>query len=279
VIRQQAKKDGRSNSYWLYYLPISVFIRLSTLRWARKMGSLLISIIIAGFLAYSVLALTIYFMQPTFLYRPMRGILYTPAELGLDFDDVIFTSGDGVQLNGWYIPAEGSGMTVLFCHGNGGNMTHRLDSISIFNDLGLNCFIFDYRGYGNSEGEPSEEGTYMDAAAAYKWLREEKKQSAEDIIIFGRSLGGSIAAKLASSVKAKSLILESCFTSYVAIGAKFYPYMPVKWFARYNYNTVEYIQDVRCPVMVIHSRTACIMMVFWLRDRFIKRRGGIGWNS
>ena len=133
-------------------------------------------------------------------------------------------------------------------------MSHRLDSINIFHDLGLNCFIFDYRGYGNSEGEPSEEGTYMDAAAAYKWLREEKGQSAEEIIIFGRSLGGSIAAKLASGVKARGLVLESCFTSYAAIGAKFYPYLPVKWVAKYSYSTVEYLRNVRCPVMIIHSR-------------------------
>jgi fermentation-respiration switch protein FrsA (DUF1100 family) len=120
--------------------------------------------------------------------------------------------------------------------------------------MGLNCFIFDYRGYGNSEGKPSEEGTYLDARAAYKWLTEEKKISPDDIIVFGRSLGGSIAAQLASKVKVGALIIESAFTSYVDIGRKFYPYMPVRWFARFSYRTIDYVKDVRCPVMIIHSR-------------------------
>jgi len=193
-------------------------------------------------------------MQPTFLYRPVREVPYSPEELGLDFEKIVFESSDGLKLTGWYIPVDTSQPTVLFCHGNGGNMMHRLDTINIFHELGLNCFIFDYRGYGNSQGKPTEEGTYLDADAAYKWLTEQKKTSADNIIIFGRSLGGSIAANLAAGVEAKALIIESSFTSYADIGAKFYPYMPVKWFARYNYNTIDYIKKVKCPVMVIHSR-------------------------
>ncbi|UCE99568.1 MAG: alpha/beta hydrolase [Planctomycetota bacterium] len=218
------------------------------------MGPMLISIAAVLFIAYWGLGVILYLMQPVFLYSPTREVTYTPGELGLDFDSVVFQTGDGLKLTGWYIPAENSELTVLFCHGNGGNMMHRLDSINIFYNLGLNCFIFDYRGYGNSEGKPTEEGTYLDAAAAYKWLTEEKKMSPDNIIIFGRSLGGSIAAQLASKVKARALILESSFTSYVDMGKKFYPYMPVRWFASYSYRTINYIKDVHCPVMVIHSR-------------------------
>ena len=118
----------------------------------------------------------------------------------------------------------------------------------------MNCFIFDYRGYGSSQGKPGEEGTYLDVMAAYKWLTEEKKMSPADIIIFGKSLGGSIAAQLAGKVEAGALIIESAFTSYVDIGRKFYPYMPVRWFARFSYKTIDYIKDVHCPVMIIHSR-------------------------
>jgi fermentation-respiration switch protein FrsA (DUF1100 family) len=240
------------------------------------MGLMLISIAVVLFITYSVLGWTLYFMQPTFLYGPVREVPYTPGELGLDFESVVFKSGNGLQLSGWYIPAslearpeaasvqrgdllltgqaEKSEFTVLFCHGNGGNIMHRLDSINIFYNLGLNCFIFDYRGYGNSEGKADEEGTYLDVMAAYKWLREEKKISANNIIVFGRSLGGSIAAQLASKVKVKALIIESAFTSYVDIGKKFYPYMPVRWFARFSYQTIDYVKEVRCPVMIIHSR-------------------------
>jgi len=256
----------------------------------RKVSSMLVSIVAVLFIAYLGLGLILYFMQSRFLYRPMREISYTPAELGLDFEDVTFESADGLLLNGWYIPAPlemrtsgergeklasaaggavpvrpigslltgpapDSGFTVLFCHGNGGNMMHRLDSINVFYNLGLGCFIFDYRGYGASGGKPTEEGTYLDAMAAYKWLTEEKKIPPGNIIIFGRSLGASIAAQLAGRVEAAGLVIESAFTSYVDIGRRFYPYMPVRWFAKFSYSTIDYVREVACPVMVIHSRS------------------------
>jgi fermentation-respiration switch protein FrsA (DUF1100 family) len=129
-----------------------------------------------------------------------------------------------------------------------------MESISFFHGLGLNCFIFDYRGYGDSQGKPSEAGTYLDAEAAYRWLTHQKKTPDENIIVFGRSLGGSIAAHLAGKVRAGALVVESTFTSYVDIGRKFYPYMPVRWFARFSYRTIDFIRDVHCPVMLIYSR-------------------------
>ncbi|MHC4574770.1 MAG: alpha/beta hydrolase [Planctomycetota bacterium] len=218
------------------------------------MGSMLLSILAVFFVAYWGLGLILYFMQPKFLYHPVREVPYTPGEIGLDYENVTFAAADGLKLTGWYIPAEDSNLTILFCHGNGGNMMHRLDSINLFHDLGLNCLIFDYRGYGASQGKPSEEGTYLDVAAAYKWLTQEKKVSPKDIIVFGRSLGGSIAAKLVADAPARALIIESAFTSYVDMGKKFYPYMPVRWFASFSYRTIDYIRDVRCPVMIIHSR-------------------------
>ncbi|MBC8481910.1 MAG: alpha/beta fold hydrolase, partial [Planctomycetes bacterium] len=137
-------------------------------------------------------------MQPKFLYKPVKEMPYSPAELGLDYEKVTLTTSDNVNLTSWYIPSDRNSYTVLFCHGNGGNIMHRLDSLNMFYQLGLNCFIFDYRGYGTSQGKPSEEGTYLDAAAAYQWLIKEKSIPPEKIIIFGRSLGGSIAAQLAS---------------------------------------------------------------------------------
>jgi len=218
------------------------------------MGSMFILFVGVLLATYLALATVLYFMQPKFLYSPMREVFSTPAELGLDFDEVIFKSADGLNLNGWYIPVDNPKFTVLFCHGNGGNIAHRLDSINIFHNLGLNCFIFDYRGYGDNQGKPSEEGTYLDALAAYNWLIGEKKTPAENIIIFGRSLGGSIAAQLAGRVEAQALVVESAFTSYVDMGKEYYPYMPVKWFARFGYRTIDYIKNVHCPVMLIYSR-------------------------
>jgi len=240
------------------------------------MGSMFIYLVVVLFIAYLGLGVILYILQPVFLYSPMREVLYTPAGLGLEFEDVVFTSEDGLRLSGWYIPAPLAGrnlaaseqagdstlrglaknleFTILFCHGNGGNIMHRLDSINIFYNLGLNCFIFDYRGYGTSQGRPSEKGTYLDATAAYKWLTEKKKVSPDNIIVFGRSLGGSIATHLASKVAIRTLVIESTFTSYADMGRKFYPYMPVRQFARFSYRTIDYIKDVHCPVMIIHSR-------------------------
>lgn len=226
-------------------------------RWQRKadkMSSTIVSIVVVLFFAYWGLGTILYIMQSSFLYKPFGEIVYTPDELGLDFEDLTIKTVDGLAINAWYIPAKDAEFTILFCHGNGGNIMHRLDSINLFNQFGLNCLIFDYRGYGNSEGKPSEEGTYRDAMAAYKWLTEEKKICQDDIIFFGRSIGASVATRLASEVGSLSLVIESAFTSYVDMGKKFYPYMPVKWFAKFNYNTLEYIKNVRCPIMIIHSR-------------------------
>jgi len=212
------------------------------------------SIILVVFLAYAILAMALYFMQSSFLYSPVRQVPYNPADINLPFENVLFETKDRLKLAAWYIPAQNARFTVFFCHGNGGNMTHRLDTINILNELGLNCFIFDYRGYGASEGKPSEAGTYHDAEAAYKWLTKKKNFPPENIILFGRSLGGSIAAYLATKVEAKALIVESSFTSYVDIGKKFYPYMPVRLAARFSYPTIDYIRQIRYPVMIIHSR-------------------------
>lgn len=202
---------------------------------------------------YLFLGAVLYFLQPKFLYRPLRDVFGNPAEMEMEFEDVVFKTSDGLDLKGWFIPAKNAKLTLIFCHGNAGNIAHRLESIKIFHDLGLNCLIFDYRGYGNSKGKPSEKGTYIDAMTAYKWLTEEKEILPESIIIFGRSLGGSIAAHLAGKVAVRALVVESTFTSYVDIGKEYYPYMPVKWFAKFGYKTINYIKEVHCPVMFIYS--------------------------
>ena len=222
-------------------------------RKGRKM-SVWWSVILVILITYSILGWSLYFMQPAFLYSPVKDVSYSPGDIGLPYEKVSFVTADELKLAAWFIPAKNAEFTVLFCHGNGGNMMHRLDTINILNELGLNCFIFDYRGYGSSEGKPSEKGTYLDAESAWNWLRQTQKIDPDKIILFGRSLGGSIAANLADNVNARGLIIESAFTSYVDIGKKFYPYMPVRLFAAFSYNTIDYIDQVTCPVMIIHSR-------------------------
>ncbi len=218
------------------------------------MWGTLISILVILFIAYWVVGVILYIMQPKFLYSPVRDIPYTPADVGLDYEEVTFRTADRLVLHGWFVPAANAQLTVLYCHGNGGNMMYFLDTVNFLNKLGLNCFVFDYRGYGNSEGTPSEQGTYLDARAAYRWLTKKKKVSADAVIIFGWSLGGCIAAYLAGKVRAAGLVIESAFTSYVDAGRKFYPYMPVRWFASFRYPTIEYVRKVKCPILIIHSR-------------------------
>lgn len=218
------------------------------------MGTLLLYVGIVVAVAYVGFGLVLLFMQPRLLYRPVRDVPFTPADLDLDFEEVTFTSADSLALNGWYIPAPEAPFTVLFCHGNGGNIMHRLDTLGLLHSLGLSCFVFDYRGYGKSEGKPTEVGTYRDARAAYDWLMQTRRVPAERIVILGRSLGGSVAAHLAGRVPVRGLVLECAFTSYPDIGARFYPFMPVRLFARYRYNTRAHLAGVRCPVLVMHSR-------------------------
>jgi fermentation-respiration switch protein FrsA (DUF1100 family) len=205
-------------------------------------------------LVYAGWGLVLLFLQPRMLYRPLREINFTPADLNLAFEEVAFDSRDGVRLAGWYIPHPNARFTLLFCHGNGGNIMHLLDSLTLLHDLGLSCLLFDYRGYGDSAGRPTEAGTYLDARAAWDWLVREKHVPPEQIILFGRSLGGSIAAHLAGRVPAAGLVIESAFTSYPDIGARLYPYMPVRLFAWFRYDTLAYLRDIHCPVLLIHSR-------------------------
>jgi len=187
------------------------------------------------------------------IYYPIREISITPESIGLSFEDVFFETHDHVKLNGWYVPCEGATSTLLFCHGNAGNISDRLDSIDIFHDLGLNVLIFDYRGYGKSRGFPTERGTYLDAMAAYNWLISKKKPDEDKIVIFGRSLGGSIAIDLAAKINKGLLISESAFTSIIDIGKEFYPFLPIKYCASIKYDSIQKIKNVKIPKLIIHS--------------------------
>lgn len=212
------------------------------------------SILIIIFVAYSVLGWTLFFMQRSFLYRPLRQVLYDPSDINLAFEKVAIETQDGLKIAAWYVPAEKAKYTVLMCHGNGGNIAHRLDTVNLLNEMNLNCMVFDYRGYGTSQGKPTEQGTYIDAQAAWNWLAESKKVPSEKIIIFGRSLGGCVASHLAMNNEPLCLVVESAFTSYVDMGKMFYPYLPVRHFAKYKYPTIEYVRRVGCPTLFIHSR-------------------------
>ena len=210
-----------------------------------------IIIIIAG--AYLIFVGFLFIFQSQYIYFPERTLSADPSSIGLHFESVSFETVDGVKLSGWFIPSESAKGVILFCHGNAGNISHRLESIQIFNRFGLDIFIFDYRGYGQSQGKPSEQGTYKDAEAAWRYLIEERQVLPNEIIVFGRSLGAAVASWLAQSHTPGALILESTFTSLADIAATLYPYLPVRLLLRFEYNTAEYLGRVDCPVLIVHS--------------------------
>jgi uncharacterized protein len=215
-----------------------------------RMAQSLIFILIS---VWVLLSLLLYIFQPKFVYYPFSSLQATPKDAGLNYEEVYLNTSDGLKIHGWFVPHENPRATLLFLHGNGGNISHRLDKLWMYNQLGLAVFIIDYRGYGLSKGSPSEQGTYLDAEAAWNYLTNQKQIPASDIIIYGESLGGAVASRLASRVEAGALIVESVFSSIADIGKHYYPYLPVSLIARYKYPVADYIQEVLYPVLVIHS--------------------------
>ncbi len=209
------------------------------------------------FLAIAGFTIILYLFQSRFVFFPSREIEATPDDIGLSFEPVEIRSGDGVKITGWFVPADNPRGTILFFHGNGGNISHRLDSLHIFHSLGLNTLIIDYRGYGRSEGKPSEDGIYLDADAAWKYLVEQRNTDPEKIIISGRSLGGAVAVHLAGKHKPGALIVESTFKSIPEIGSDIYPFLPcalLRLLSCYQFNATEGVSQAACPVLVVHSR-------------------------
>ena len=212
-----------------------------------------LQVILGLILIYMLLIAYVYVKQGSMLYFPLKEIETTPLATGLDYQEVTLRTKDGVDISAWYIPAENARGFVLFCHGNAGNISHRLDSIRIFHGLGLGVLIFDYRGYGKSKGSPDEEGTYRDAEAAWDYLVDSLHVKPEKIILFGRSLGSAVAAEMALRKQAGVLIMESGFTSVPDLGSSFYPYLPVRLLSKYRYASIEKVGRIKMPKLFIHS--------------------------
>ncbi len=198
----------------------------------------------------------LFLMQGKLIYYPnlpSRKLTADPLKIGLSFDEVTIKTSDEVKLHGWFVPAAQEEGVLLFFHGNAGNISHRLDSLALFHRLGLSTLIIDYRGYGQSGGRVSEEGTYLDAEAAWRYLVDVKNIEPAQIIIFGRSLGGSIGAHLAARYQPGGLIVESAFTSVPDMAASLYPFLPVRLLSKFRYDTGKALQECECPVLIIHS--------------------------
>lgn len=217
----------------------------------------LIYILLMAVLAYTFLLIFLYFYQERMLFLPnipSRLVERSPSAVGLDYEPVDLVTSDKIHLDGWFIPASENRGVILFCHGNAGNISHRFDSLLLFHRMGYSVLIFDYHGYGRSQGSPSEAGTYRDVEAAWEYLIRERSISPSRIILFGRSLGAAVAVHQAVVHPPGALIVESTFTSVPDRAAELYPFLPVRWLSRLDYNVKEQLQKVACPVLVVHSR-------------------------
>jgi uncharacterized protein len=191
--------------------------------------------------------------QESFVYFPEKGLSATPQALGLPYQDLRLQTADAVSLGAWWVPAGEPRGAVILAHGNAGNISHRLDKVELFHALGLSVLCFDYRGYGESQGLPSEEGTYRDMDAAVAFATERLGISLARTVYFGESLGGAVAVEAASRRQPGALVCESTFTSLPAMARRHYPWLPARLLLRLRYDSLSRIPSVRCPVLILHG--------------------------
>ncbi|MDP2431669.1 MAG: alpha/beta hydrolase [Pseudomonadota bacterium] len=220
---------------------------------------MLTSLLTTLLLAYGGFAALLFLFQDRLAYYPEIGreIHTTPREHGMAFEALTLDTADGERLDAWFVPAPQARGVVLFLHGNAGNMAHRMDSIAMFHRLGYGVLIFDYRGYGRSSGKPSEAGLYLDAETAWAHLTGQRGIAPGRVVLFGESLGGAVAARLAAQQPPReqpgALVLASVFTSVPDLAADLYPWLPARWLARLRYDTAGAMAKIHSPVLVAHS--------------------------
>jgi hypothetical protein len=191
--------------------------------------------------------------KTAWLYYPDHNTYSLPVSCGITYEDVHFKASDGTVLCGWYAFAPQNRGTILYCHGNAGNISWFVENYRIFKELGFNVFVFDYRGYGSSEGVPSVEGTFSDVEGAWNYLVSERKIKPSSIVVWGRSMGGPIAAYCASNHKPGAFVAESTFTSLWNVVNDFCCVFPYVVWPVHDYMTIEYVRKIESPVLVIHS--------------------------
>jgi fermentation-respiration switch protein FrsA (DUF1100 family) len=193
-------------------------------------------------------------MEEKIIFQPDARIQRTPRDVGLTFDDVYFSTEDGVSLNGWLVPRREATSTLLWFHGNAGNISHRVENLKLLHEkVNVNIFIFDYRGYGRSEGTVSEEGTYRDGTAAIEFLRRRYGVEPNRLIIFGRSLGAAVAVEMAVRIQCLAVILETPFASVRLLARDTFPFLPIGPLLKTRYDVSEKIGKIRSPLLVLHG--------------------------
>ncbi len=202
-------------------------------------------------------------LEKQMIYYPAKYPegFWEPERFGVAAKDCWFTADDDVKLHGWYAEGAGSDLniTLLWYHGNAGNITHRLENMRDLLDLGVNVFIIDYRGYGKSEGEPDEAGIYKDGVAAYDYLINEKQHTGDTVVLFGRSLGAAVAVEVATQREIRGMILESAFTDAKAMARVLMPFLPVGAMISSKFDSIGKIKNIHIPVLFTHGNRDTIV--------------------
>ena len=220
-------------------------------------------------IAYLLVLLAMTFLETWLIYPipPIDARDWHPA--GLNHEEVWFNAADGTKLFGWFAPQANSKRAVLYCHGNGEDVASNAGTlVELRRELDASVFIFDYRGYGYSEGRPSEAGCIDDGLAADKWLANRLGLKTTDVIVMGRSLGGGIAVAVAAEQGARALVLDSTFSRMVDVAATHYPWLPVRLLMRNRYDSVARIQQYEGPIFQSHGTADTIVPLEIARELF-----------
>ncbi len=212
--------------------------------------------------AYLLIVLAMTFLE-TWLVYPIPSVSrgdWHPA--GLDFEDVRFISDDGTQLHGWFIERQDAKRAILYCHGNGEDISSNANFVAqLSTSLDASVFIFDYRGYGHSEGSPSEAGCIADGLAAQRWLAKRSGREPSEIVVMGRSIGGGIATAIAAQQGARALVLVNAFTRLTDVAAQHYAWLPVRLLMKNRYDSVARISKYDGPVFQSHGTADWIVPI------------------
>ncbi|TVQ66103.1 MAG: alpha/beta hydrolase [Balneolaceae bacterium] len=214
----------------------------------------IVSIFLAAVLVYLMILLLMFLFQNRLLFMPSSGIIAEPGHAGLQAEDLWIDTSDGLRLHSWYFPNDETEFVVVLSHGNAGNISGRIAIAETLIRSGASVLMYDYRGYGRSGGRPSEKGFYRDIEAVTKALMSEKGYSEKQIVMYGRSLGGAVAAYAATRFAVGGLVLDSAFLNLREMVRDVYPFVPSR-LARYEFPTDQYLSRIHeVPVMIIHSR-------------------------
>jgi fermentation-respiration switch protein FrsA (DUF1100 family) len=260
-VRIWAGREMRDTRVKMRKGPVTTFPR-------RALRSRVVRTVVAILLATALLYLGTPMIERFFIYFPQRGLEADPSAAGLAFEVARFETSDGLRLHSWFVPGR-TGATLLWFHGNAGNISHRLEQLRLLHDaVGANILLVGYRGYGNSEGTPSEKGFYTDALAALSFLIDRDDVDDTKIAYYGQSVGAAVAAELATRHRPAGLILEAPFTSVADMARHHYKFFPARFFVRTRFDTLGRIGSVRSPLLMIHGDHDDIVPIEMARQIF-----------